>query len=129
MENMNNCIGDCKYYHGGIPNLMRGDKILPPSITGKSTLLEYAREVAPDGPQRADQVYIATDMNAAMLYASVYPYGDVYEVVPDGEVEDDPDCIKIGLSYACESATVKRIIHRHISPSLAREVFKDEVLL
>lgn len=44
-----------RYYHGGVPGLRVGDTLLPPSITGKSTLLEYAKKVDPNGPQRADK--------------------------------------------------------------------------
>jgi len=99
-----------RYYHGGVRGLKQGDKILPPSVTGNSTLLQFAREIAPTGPQREDRVYITTDKKAARLYASVMPRGDVYEVIPDGELEDDPDCVVAGLSYQCQSATIKRVI-------------------
>lgn len=99
-----------RYYHGGVRGLKKGDKIQPPTITGNSTLLQYARELSPDGPQREDRVYLTTDKKAARLYASVMPRGDVYEVIPDGELEDDPDCKVVGLSYQCTSATIKRVI-------------------
>lgn len=102
--------GRKRYYHGGIKGLTRGDKILPPSVTGKSTLLQYAREVDPTGVQRNDRIYLTTDKKAAKMFASVYPYGDVYEVIPDGEIESDPDCLEDGLSYQCHSATIKYVV-------------------
>jgi hypothetical protein len=99
-----------KFYHGGIRGLKQGEKILPPSVTGNSTLLQYATEIAPDGPQRKDRIYLTTDKKAARLFASVVPRGDVYEVIPDSELEDDPDCSVPGISYQCTSATIKRVV-------------------
>lgn len=99
-----------RYYHGGIPGLKKGDKILPPARTGRSTLLKYGREIDPKGVQREDRVYLTTDHRAAELFAATYPRGDVYKVVPDGDVEEDPDCLELGLSYQCQSATIKAVI-------------------
>jgi hypothetical protein len=98
-----------RYYHGGVRGLKQGDKILPPSVTGTSTLLQYAQEIDPDGPQRADRIYLTTDKRAARMYASIVPRGDVYEVIPNGELEHDPDCSIEGYSFQCESATIKRV--------------------
>ena len=104
-------MGDrIKYYHGGVKGLSRGDKILPPCETGKSTLLEYAKEIDPNGVQRGDMIYITTDKKAAKMFAMAYPFGDVYDVVPDGELENDPDCLESGLSYQCKSATIKYVV-------------------
>lgn len=105
---------DERYYHGGVRGLIRGDKILPPSVTGKSTLLQYAQEIDPNGVQRNDRIYLTTDKNAAKMFASVYPWGDVYEVILDGELEHDPDCIEDGLSYACKTATVKHVVATNV---------------
>jgi len=95
-----------RYYHGGVPGLRVGDTLLPPSITGKSTLLEYAKKVDPNGPQRADRVYLTTDLEAARLFALVYPYGHVYRAVPALPLENDPDCNEPGLSYQTPTAIV-----------------------
>lgn len=103
-------MGRVRYYHGGIRGLKQGDKILPPSITGNSTLLQYAQKVDPDGPQRSDRVYITTSRKAARLYAAAIPKGDVYEIIPEGVLEDDPDCSEPGLSYQCASAIVKHVV-------------------
>lgn len=95
-----------RYYHGGVPGLRVGDTLLPPSVTGKSTLLEYAKEVDPNGPQRTDRVYLTTDLEAARLFALAYPYGHVYRAVPALPLENDPDCNEPGLSYQTPTAIV-----------------------
>lgn len=107
-----------RYYHGGVRGLKKGDKLLPPCTTGSSSLLQFAREIDPNCPQRDDRVYLTTDKRWAKFYASVIPRGDLYEVIPEGELEDDPDCLEKGLSYQCESAVIKRVVD--ISVSLNR---------
>jgi hypothetical protein len=69
------------WFHGGIPGLNVGDELLPPSQTGKPTLLDYSREFAAN-TQRDDRVYLTRDPKAAALYAFGYPRGDVYEAEP-----------------------------------------------
>lgn len=95
-----------RLYHGGIPGLKAGGKLLPPSATGKSTLLKIAQELEPDGPQRSDKVYLTSDPAAARMFAQLYPNGYVYRTFPSQPLEDDPDCDEPGLSYQCPSATV-----------------------
>ena len=101
-----------KYYHGGIPGLNKGDILLPPLVTGKSTLLEYSREIDPNGAQQNDRVYITTDKLAADMFAFVYPNGDTYKVVPIGDLENDPDCLEDGLSFQCSQAKVIAVLRR-----------------
>lgn len=103
---------EIKFYHGGVPGMEKGDIILPPSITGMSTLLQYSKQIDPDGVQRHDRVYITTSRAAADLFASSYPRGDVYKVKPIGELSEDPDCTEEGLSYQCEKAVVVAAIRR-----------------
>lgn len=103
-----------RYFHGGVRGLRKGDKILPPSQTGNKTLLEYAREIDPKGDQRDDRIYLTTSKKWARVYASVIPRGDVYEVIPDGELEHDPDCLEEGLSFQCISGTVKRVVEMSV---------------
>jgi len=109
-----------RFYHGGVKGLKVGDKILPPWITGKSTLLQHAQEIDPNGPQRDDKVYITTDKEAAKLFASVYPNGDVYQVIPGEDIEPDPDCLVPGLSYQCSVATVKMVVVKDVSFKIER---------
>ncbi|MDR3589278.1 MAG: hypothetical protein P4N41_06410 [Negativicutes bacterium] len=101
-----------RYYHGGIPGLNPGDMLLPPAVTGKSTLLEHAKEIDPNCVQRADRVYIVTEREMADVYALVYPYGDTYKVRPVGELEHDADCKEPGLSFQCEKAEIIAVIRR-----------------
>ncbi|MGE5543859.1 MAG: hypothetical protein ACM3UW_02710 [Bacillota bacterium] len=101
-----------RFYHGGIPGLNKGDILLPPCITGKSTLLEYSKKIDQNSVQRSDRVYITTDKQAADMYAMVYPHGDTYKVSPIGELEDDPDCLEDGLSYQCEKARIVAVLRR-----------------
>jgi Lar family restriction alleviation protein len=103
------------YYHGGIPGLNVGDRILPPRKTGKDTLLKYARVVDPNGPQRDDRVYVTTSKAMACSFAFVYPNGDVYAVRPVAPLERDPDCLENGLSYQCPEAVVLAVVERHPS--------------
>lgn len=56
---------------------------------------------------REDRIYVTTDFNAAVLYASCSSKKPtVYEVEPIGDVLPDPDCKEPGLSFQCESAKV-----------------------
>lgn len=103
---------EVRYYHGGVPGLKKGDILLPPSETGKSTILQYAKEFDPNGDQRADRVYITTDKQSADLYAMVYPKGDTYKVAPIGDIEHDPDCLVPGLSYQCEKARILAVVRK-----------------
>lgn len=109
-----------RFYHGGVKGLNVGDQILPPWITGTSALLQIARELDPNGPQRDDKVYVTTDKEAAKLYASAYPNGDVYQVIPSDDIEHDPDCLVPGLSYQCSWAKVKMVVVRDVAFSMDR---------
>jgi protein gp37 len=93
-----------RYYHGGPPGIK--DKLLPPSITGYSTLLKYSKEIAPDGDQRADRVYFTTDPQMAEIFTLGTPGGMVYQAIPDLPIEPDPDCLEPGLSYQAPSASI-----------------------
>lgn len=103
------------FYHGGVPKMEKGDVILPPSITGVSTLLQYAKKIDPNAVQRNDMVYITTDRKAAEIFAAAYHFGDVYKVKPIGKLSDDPDCTEDGLSYQCEKAVVIAVLRRNVA--------------
>lgn len=87
------------FWHGG-PRGLR--QILPSARTGKRSI---AAEIAP-GVCLRSMVYVTTDYNAALLYASVIENGTVYKVEPVGALEPDPDCRQPGLSYQCLAARV-----------------------
>jgi hypothetical protein len=90
------------YFHGGRPGLRVGGLILPPSVTGErsvqdSTNTPADEQAAIEAVHRRDRVYLATDVRDARMYAAFNVHGtrdragDVYRVVPVGEVEPDPD--------------------------------------
>lgn len=100
------------YYHGGAPDLT---VILPPSITGVSSLADYVLRTAQSEGNvfcRRDRVYVTTSYEASLLYAVGHPSdeGVAYVVDPVYPLEEDPDCDTPGLSYACRKARVLSVI-------------------
>lgn len=89
-----------KYFHGSRRGLVKGNFILPPSITKAKSTASFGNHLCDQ-----NQVYVTTDFNAACLYAAGVN-GDVYEVEPIGELRHDPDCNVPGLSYSCDRARV-----------------------
>jgi hypothetical protein len=56
--------------------------------------------------RRKDRVYITKDIAAAMFFASRSQTPKVYEVTPEGDIEDDPDHNRKGISFACPKAKI-----------------------
>ena len=111
--------GSDTFWHGGVPGLRVGDRLLPPSVTGTDrNLHQYSKEFAP-GVQDGAKVYVTTDRNAAKAFAALYPKGALYRVRPEGEMTVDPDAPD-GTSFACESATVEAVYDRLVNLSPAR---------
>lgn len=101
------------FYHGGVPGLSPGDKILPPRVTGTQRPMEEflpARVTAATHPwiARAGFVYFTRDWDHAAQFAAAYPDGAVYEVQPDGEISPDPDAPG-GAAWRARSATIIRV--------------------
>lgn len=94
------------YYHGGRPGIQRGAFLLPPDITKAPSCSEFGAA----GVHRTDRVYITTSLAAAMVFAVGQRKGCVYEVEPVGELEHDPDCNEVGLSFQVPKARVRRVI-------------------
>ncbi len=92
------------YFHGGFPRLRVGEFVLPSSVTGAHSTADHGAE----GVCRRDRVYLTTDLQAAKVFAAMFPNGRgwVYQVEPDGELEPDPDCKDPGFSFQCERARV-----------------------
>lgn len=96
------------YWHGGPSGL---SEILPPSATGAVScsdvglkkLRAKARRV-----HRTDRVYVVAQREGALIFAAGHRTASIYEVLPVGELEPDPDCDLPGLSFACASARVVR---------------------
>ncbi len=118
------------YWHGGQRGLRLGERILPPSVTRvRLTTQEYARRAGLDLPARPDRVYVTTSRDAALLYAALHPSrGWVYQVAPDGELEPDPDCSTPGLSFACPSARIVRVmkVRGRLARQVLDELFRDD---
>jgi hypothetical protein len=97
------------FFHGGTPGLRVGDRVLPPLSTGAPSAADYgAGHVC-----RRDRVYLGSTPAVAVIYAAMHPThaGVVYEVVPDGPVEPDPDWIgEPGMSVQAPAATIIRVI-------------------
>ncbi|MET9819621.1 hypothetical protein [Streptomyces sp. NPDC006355] len=98
-----------RYFHGGVPGLVRGDLLLPPVVTGVERTLT-ADVLAMGGQARRDRVYVTTGREVARVYAALRPDGALYEVEPVGELEADPDCQVAGVSYECPAARVVRVV-------------------
>jgi hypothetical protein len=103
------------YYHAGVSNLAVGDYILPASETGHSRTAEFFAENdldIDDGTYSRDYVYVTTDLNWAAARSGL-DKGWVYEVEPEGTIEEDPDEDFMGMSFRCPRA---RIAARNIVP-------------
>lgn len=102
-----------RYYHGGPAGRRLLDWILPPSVTGAVSTQDVGpvslRERAAS-VHRRDRVYVTPNSTAALMFASAHSDPCVYEVVPDGTLEPDPDCSDPSLSFACSRAQVVRIV-------------------
>lgn len=100
-----------RYWHGGVPGLVKGALVLPRRETGAAGLAQYADTVgAPEYFRRDDVVYVATVRDIARAYAAMYPDGALYEVGPVGEVLPDPDHTGVGVSFMAPSAVVLSVV-------------------
>lgn len=98
------------YYHGGLPGRARGTFLLPPNFTKVRSMARLLKEEADGVVLREDRVFVTTSRDAALMFASGWRRGVIYEVEPIGLLEPDPDCSMPGLSWQCEKARVLRII-------------------
>jgi hypothetical protein len=51
-------------------------------------------------------VYVTPSIVDAQFYASAAPNPVVYVVIPEGEIEHDPDCNRPGGSFSCPKAKI-----------------------
>lgn len=95
-----------KLYHGGVPGLKPGDRLLPAVVTGAPSLHPYG------SVGRTDMVYVTSVEQEARIFAATHPSGKgcLYEVTANGDLYDDPDCLEPGVSFCCNSATIVRSI-------------------
>ncbi|MGO9681447.1 MAG: NAD(+)--rifampin ADP-ribosyltransferase, partial [Beijerinckiaceae bacterium] len=92
-----------RYFHGGNKGLHVGEYLLPPATT---KALSTSDLVDTRGNHRTDRVYVTTVYTDAQMYAAPNGKPVVYEVEPEGSLEDDPDDTLSGRSYACEKAKI-----------------------
>jgi hypothetical protein len=89
-----------RYFHGGNRKLHVGDYLLPPTETG-------ALGMSALNPLcRRDRVYLTRSIDGARFFASAALQLVVYEAVPEGEIEADPDCTERGVAIACQKAKI-----------------------
>ena len=87
-----------RYFHGGNRGLNVGEYLLPQSETG---VVGMSHPLC-----RKDRVYVTPEIVDARFFASAATNPVVYEVVPEGDFEPDPDCDRPGGSFACEKAKI-----------------------
>lgn len=88
------------YFHGGDRGLQVGDFILPQSETGVAGMSHPLH--------RKDRAYITPSIVDAHFYASDPDHAKpvVYVVKPEGEIEQDLDCNRLGGSFTCQKAKI-----------------------
>lgn len=92
-------------YHGGPAGI---DRILPPEQTGA-----LSQSLFGNGVCRTDRVYLTPSFRDASFFALYAPCEGavaVYECVPVGKLEVDPDAATPGHSFACPEASVLRVV-------------------
>lgn len=107
---MNSGHSAAAYFHGGKPGMRRGEFLLPPTITREPSCSEFGGASV----HRRDRVYVATKIEAALIYAAMHQSGrgTIYECEPIGVLEPDPDCDTTGLSFAVERALIVKVALR-----------------
>lgn len=104
------------YWHGGAAGRQVGDQLIPGiEVPGyRDVFLSQNHEFLND--YRPDFAYITTDRDLALDYAIQVAKGggrirrpaSLYEVVPIGNIMQDPD-YPIGVSFRCQSAQVRAV--------------------
>ncbi|MFI6594921.1 hypothetical protein ACIBHX_01665 [Nonomuraea sp. NPDC050536] len=118
------------YFHGGIPGLEPGDLILPgsPNFVDGCKICDAHKAGMSHAfdplTQYQDRVYVTTDREYARFYASKYPKGDLYSVVPVGElVVSDEDRFP---TWTAPEARVVGVYDRYVqlSPKQRRTLMR-----
>lgn len=128
---------DPTYYHGGVPGLRVGGYILPPCETGAQSVADVVNAPADmqaevEQVHRRDRVYLTTERGTAELWACLHPDGDavrggdVYRVVPEGDVEPDPDWRgEPGVSVCAPRARIVGIVATGVRRSRATRLVAE----
>ena len=90
-----------RYFHGGVPDLKVGDRVLPPAQTG-----------VPSTATSGNRVCLATKPEICVVFAAFHPSGrgGVYQVEPDPPIEPDIDWEDNGESVQAPAATVVAVL-------------------
>lgn len=111
---------DSTWYHGGVPGLEVGERILPPDTTGATTRLSrFAESIGAPHGTRTDVVYLASNPEHARAFAALYPDGALYAVEPESDVEPDPDAPEVAsmtTSAVITAVLYKRVTFAHRRP-------------
>lgn len=76
---------------------------------------------------RRDRVYVATQYEAAAVFAALFPGGGwVYRVLLEAPLEADPDCADPTLSLACPRARVLDV--RELRPDDVRRILESTLM-
>ena len=122
------------YWHGGIPDLRPGDRIVPghqrKTHPGCPWCEARAKGTAGpggiDGPSlHQDVVYMTTNRLYAKHYASLYGRGDLYQVLPVGAIAPSlEDTIE---TFMASSAVVTAVYERAVllTASERRRLFRE----
>ena len=108
------------YFHGGNAGLKVGGYILPPSETNAPQ-----NGNVPSHIRGKDHIYMVRDFIEAAPWAAHHLNPTIYEVEPEGAIENDPDVDKPGLSYRCPKA---KIVAVHEIPANLLAAAKHELL-
>ncbi|MGW5215123.1 hypothetical protein ACWEQO_29025 [Streptomyces sp. NPDC004051] len=115
-------------FHGGIPGLQAGDRILPPDVTGaRHTMPNFTTEAELESEpwlRHSHLVYGTTDIEIAVACAAIYPDGAVYRVQLDVS-RPDPDN---RLKHACGPAGTVIAVEYPLVPLWTQDTLMREVL-
>lgn len=104
-------------WHGGVPGLVVGDRLLPPSRTRHRIVTHEAIPYEHD----PTSVYVTNEKQFARTFAAQYIRdnehipGDVYAVRPVGDLLGDPDyALGDEVSFRCSEAVVVAVVERGV---------------
>lgn len=100
-----------EFWHGGAAGLNVGDVLdkkhwQDPHATAAGQKLRM--------PSGEPAVFITPDQQFAESFSAEAGLGDLYKVVPLGDLSADPD-FQRGLSYSCDSAEIIEVVQRGVA--------------
>jgi 8-oxo-dGTP diphosphatase len=116
------------FYHGGTPGLHVGDFLLPPKVTGKTSMMDRLYDAMPNVPadwdasyrqsaqrqRELNQVFVTKDLwYATEMAARHHAVGAVYRVEPLGNLMDTTS-----MPYSettCDSARIVAVVKERVT--------------